>query len=92
MMDKYYALTEKGYNRVDSNGLGKSLADQLLDTMFDLEEEEPDQPHSKLVLLADTSTNLGWSYEKLEKALAQAAGRGLIEEVFDWDERFPGWT
>lgn len=97
-MDKWYALTEKGYDRVEAGKLGtrsllgKPLADQLLDTMFDLEEAEPEQPHSVLTLLEDVRTNLGWSYKTLEKALREALKKGLVEEVFDWDDRFPSWV
>jgi len=79
----YYALTEKGYDRVEAGLRGRGSMDAVLGALADLEEVEPLKPHTLLQIMKETGFEA-----RTKVGLQEAIRRGYVEEVQPGDERF----
>lgn len=83
----YYALTKKGYDRVE-RGLPEHKSDyfSVLGALADLEETEPLKPHMPHQIRRAMEKPRSYSLYLTLKSLTK---NGLIEEIPIGDERFP---
>jgi len=82
----YYAITSKGLDRVEQ-GLPEQRSDYfgVLGALADLEEAEPLKPHSKSQISSTMELPKGHAIYFALKSLIK---NGLIEVVYEGDERF----
>lgn len=85
---KYYALTEKGLNKVEAGLTGRSQVEEVLGALMDLEEQyEGTHPITAL----EVSNLVRLSDAEVVQTLNRAVSRGYVEVVAPGDERFT-WT
>lgn len=79
---RYYALTAKGYDRLEK-GLSAGSMDGVIGAFADLEEENPNKPHTD-----DEAYQLIGRPTGFQIALRRATKNGYIEEIQPGDDRF----
>ncbi len=81
-MPTYYALTASGLDKVEAGLVEKGVMDATLGALIDLEETQPDRPHTldELIQMSENAAT--------QKGLDEAIRRGYAEQIQPGDERF----